>query len=890
MLRMLARFTVVACALWASQALALGLGDINVKSRLNQPFSASIAVLGATPAQLDSLSVKLASAEEFNRAGIERSDYLSSLKFEVQDVPGGARVLISSSQLAREPFLNFILEVRSPDGKLLREYTVLLDPPVAADSSAPAAAPSSSPGPSPAYTLPPAPVVQVPAPAAPSMAPAEAAQLAAQAPGAKAPAARYKGRPARPPSGPAAAAAAPAPAPEAAAPAIASASGSSYGPTAPQETLWSIATKLRPGPQVSMDQVLLALYRANPQSFDRGSFNGLLKGQTLKVPSLADMQESSPEQAKQAVDAWRHGHHPGGAQKAETKAAAAPQPKPVAPKPAPPKPAKPIKLPAEVKPELPPPAPAPLPAPAAVTPAPEHKPAASAAPPPATPPAKPAAKPAAEAAPPAPAAPIPAPTAPASPAAPASTGQAAPATPAPASNGPAADTAANATATPPAAPEPPKKKLVTPPAPPPQTSLLDDQLPMIGGAVFAVVVGLFAWLIFRRRKAPPMPDFRAKAPAPKTPAIKAAPPPVPPPVKGGPPPLPVKEAELGDTTALPEEPPAPVKPEPAADLGKAPLVVEPLLAKTSLDDTAQLKAAEASLAEPAFSRTGQMKAAGSGGGDVDFDLTSQFEAQTLSVNLDANDPLSEADFHLAYGLYDEAASLLKQALAKEPQRQDLRQKLAETYFAGTKPMEFQETAEALHGQISPAEWQKIAIMGRQLCPDAALFKSDGSAPAPDIDLSLGDSIGPAAVQVLGAAPDHAAPGNVIDFDLDAELNKATPTAAAPVVAAPAAPAVPPQAAAEKADFDLSHFDFGAEPHPAGQEGSVEFNLDELDLSKPAAGGVSSGDEIGTKLDLARVYADMGDNDAARGLLNEVLNTGNAGQKAEAEALIKRLSA
>lgn len=882
MLRMLARFTAVACALWASQALALGLGDINVKSRLNQPFSASIAVLGATSAQLDSLSVKLASAEEFNRAGIERSDYLSSLKFEVQDVPGGARVLVSSSQLAREPFLNFILEVRSPDGKLLREYTVLLDPPVAADSSAPAAAPSSSPAPSPAYAPPAAPVVQVPAPAAPSMAPAEAAQLAALAPGAKATAARHKGRPARPPASPAtpatpaAAAVAPAPAPEAVAVTPAPAGGSSYGPTAPQETLWSIATKLRPGPQVSMDQVLLALYRANPQSFDRGSFNGLLKGQTLKVPSLADMQESSPEQAKQAVDAWRHGHHPGGAQKAEAKAAVAPQPKPVAPKPAPPKPAKPIKLPAEAKPELP--APAPLPAPAAPAPAPEHKPAASAPPPPATLPAKPVA----EAATPAPAAP--APTAPASPA------STVPATPALAANGPAADTAANATAAPPAAPEPPKKKLVTQPTPPPQTSLLDDQLPMIGGGIFAVVVGLFAWLIFRRRKAPPMPDFRAKAPAAKTPAIKA-PPPVPPPVKGGPPPLPVKEAELGDTTALPDEPPAPAKPEPAADLGKAAPAVEPPLAKTSLDDTAQLKAAEASLAEPAFSRTGQMKAAAAGGGDVDFDLTSQFEAQTLSVNLDANDPLSEADFHLAYGLYDEAASLLKQALAKEPQRQDLRQKLAETYFAGTKPMEFQETAEALHGQISPAEWQKIAIMGRQLCPDAALFKSDGSAaPAPDIDLSLGDSIGPAAVQVLGAAPDHATPGNVIDFDLDAELNKATPTAAAPVAAAPAAPAPPPPAAAEKTDFDLSHFDFGAEPHPAGQEGSVEFNLDELDLSKPAAGGVSSGDEIGTKLDLARVYADMGDNDAARGLLNEVMNTGNAGQKAEAEALIKRLSA
>ncbi len=303
--------------------------------------------------------------------------------------------------------------------------------------------------------------------------------------------------------------------------------------------------------------------------------------------------------------------------------------------------------------------------------------------------------------------------------------------------------------------------------------------------------------------------------------------------------------------------------------------------------------ADTLLPVPSFEKAAKTKPVG--GGDVDFDLTSQFEAQTLSVNLDANDPLSEADFHLAYGLYDEAASLLKQALVKEPQRQDLRVTRAETYFAGGKPVEFQETAEALHGQINPTEWQKIAIMGRQLCPDSSLFKSDGNAPAPDVDFSLGDSIGPGALQVLGTTPSRpaASQGNVIDFDLDHELNKATPVAPGAPAPAAAAPHVAAPAEAEKPDFDLSHFDFSAEPHPADREGMVEFNLDELDLSKPGGDGhhsLSSGDEIGTKLDLARVYADMGDNDAARGLLNEVLNTGNVAQKGEAEALIKRLSA
>jgi len=417
---------------------------------------------------------------------------------------------------------------------------------------------------------------------------------------------------------------------------------------------------------------------------------------------------------------------------------------------------------------------------------------------------------------------------------------------------------------------------------------------LIGGLIFAVLAIGGLWFLFRRRKEV-VPDFGAKAPQaapaakkPAAPPKPATPPPAPAAKKPGPPgPPPMPKAQplnLGDTTALPDEPPALPKAATPPDLGR-PAGAELPLARTALDDTGRMQAAEtAALAPPQRVLQESIPPATPppiGGGDVDFDLTSQFEAQTLSINLDANDPLSEADFHLAYGLYDEAASLLKQALAKEPKRQDLRVKLAETYFAGGKPLEFQETAEALHGNISPAEWQKIAIMGRQLNPDAALFKSDGNAPVPDIDLTLGDSIGPAAAQVIGAAPAKHG-NNVIDFDLDSELMKAAP-------AEPKAPA-PAPAGEAKADFDLSHFDLSAEHAPAA-DNSIEFNLDELDLGKPAGGGhIASGDEIGTKLDLARVYADMGDNDAARGLLNEVLATGNATQKGEAEALIKRLSA
>jgi pilus assembly protein FimV len=94
------------------------------------------------------------------------------------------------------------------------------------------------------------------------------------------------------------------------------------------------------------------------------------------------------------------------------------------------------------------------------------------------------------------------------------------------------------------------------------------------------------------------------------------------------------------------------------------------------------------------------------------------------------------------------------------------------------------------------------------------------------------------------------------------------------------------------EIDLSQFDLTHEPAPPPDDGRLEFKLDELTLDKPVPAEpiAAPSDEIATKLDLARAYADMGDNEAARGLLQEVLETGNAAQKSEAEALSKRLSA
>ena len=349
---------------------------------------------------------------------------------------------------------------------------------------------------------------------------------------------------------------------------------------------------------------------------------------------------------------------------------------------------------------------------------------------------------------------------------------------------------------------------------------------------------------------------------------------------------------------------------------------------------------------------------------ADFDMTTQLQAETLHINLDANDPISEADFHLAYGLYDEAILLLKQAAVKDPQRLDLRVKLAETYFAAGKPIEFQTLAEELKPKLDAGEWSKIAIMGSQLCPSVALFKSEGgselaadfdlgfddepapasapapasrvedaplafelpdisipaaaaqllpeaapkSAPAPavsldalnadiklhmepelsanpapeedpaSIDFMLGQSITPIGAGSLGSAP--SLDSNLLEFDLDASLNKP-----APVDSGKPLPGV-----IDDLDFPLSVR--AAEPPAAAMDDAArDMKLEEFSVSlTPRESAGNSADEFNTKLDLARAYVEMGDNEMARGLLQEVQQQGDEKQQREAGEMLQRLVA
>ena len=118
-----------------------------------------------------------------------------------------------------------------------------------------------------------------------------------------------------------------------------------------------------------------------------------------------------------------------------------------------------------------------------------------------------------------------------------------------------------------------------------------------------------------------------------------------------------------------------------------------------------------------------------------------------AVNLDQGDPLAEADFHMAYGLYDQAADLVRIALEREPDRRDLRLKLLEIYFVWGNKDAFLQTAKSLEASRDRApagEWDKIVIMGKQICPDEPMFAATtgggrGAGALVDLNLEGGEN-------------------------------------------------------------------------------------------------------------------------------------------------------
>ena len=147
MSRRLSRISLALVLFLSSEVWALGLGDITMNSGLNQPLNARIELLSATPEELDNLTITLASADTFARYGIDRPFFLQDMQFNVfrSGRADGNYVQVTSMSPMAEPFLTFLVEASWSRGRLLREYTVFLDPPTFAPQTADTAPPVQAP-------------------------------------------------------------------------------------------------------------------------------------------------------------------------------------------------------------------------------------------------------------------------------------------------------------------------------------------------------------------------------------------------------------------------------------------------------------------------------------------------------------------------------------------------------------------------------------------------------------------------------------------------------------------------------------------------------------------------------------------------------------------------
>ncbi|MBS0488027.1 MAG: fimbrial protein FimV [Proteobacteria bacterium] len=250
----------ITLALAGGNVFALGLGTIQVRSKLNQPLDAVIPVIVDSPAEASGLEVALASAEDFQRVGLDKSRVDVPLEFSVGTDRGQTVVHVTTKDIVREPLVDFLVVANWPKGKLLREYTVLLDPPM----MAPAAGTATL---SPAHEAPRA----KPQPLAPEREHAAAKPTHVKTPRTESPA------PAKP------AAAKPAPAAR-------TAGSGEYGPVAAGETLSEIAGATRPDDKTNLDAMMLALLKANPNAFYRDNINALKRGAILRIPSADEIK------------------------------------------------------------------------------------------------------------------------------------------------------------------------------------------------------------------------------------------------------------------------------------------------------------------------------------------------------------------------------------------------------------------------------------------------------------------------------------------------------------------------------------------------------------------------------------------------------------------------
>ncbi|AOV17370.1 hypothetical protein BJI67_10150 [Acidihalobacter aeolianus] len=253
--------SLIGCLLAPVTSEALGLGPIDVRTSLNQPLQADIQLQGVSPGDISAITASLASPSLFSRVGIPRPDYLDTLHFKVVSSSNGTPVIrVTTTQAVHQPFLDFLLEVNWSGGRLLREYTILLNPPNYMQGHSEASS-------------------QMPTVVAP---PAQAPVLGMQTSNAPPKPATRTTVMAKPSM-------------------TSSRGGIGQYRVKKGDALWDIAKSEGASTGAEINRMMVGILRANPDAFIKDNVNGLRTGYVLRIPSTSQLSSISSSAATSEV-------------------------------------------------------------------------------------------------------------------------------------------------------------------------------------------------------------------------------------------------------------------------------------------------------------------------------------------------------------------------------------------------------------------------------------------------------------------------------------------------------------------------------------------------------------------------------------------------------------
>jgi pilus assembly protein FimV len=866
----LTRTLAVLSLLAPGSAYPLGIGEIKLHSALNQNLDAEISLMLSAGERISDIKVSLAPPDKFDERGVPWSYFLSNINLEPVVRPDGSAVIrVRSREALKEPILDLLLQVTWPKGTSYRQFSLMVDPPAA-------------------YAQPTVPITRVPEVIASTPVPSVP-------PVSREPSYVPKSRSVSPDS------IALAPNPVRRAPKNDIVKGV-YGPTRRNDTLWAIAEKASKPYKVSVEQMMVAIYRANPEAFYKDNVNALLAKVKVKIPEREVVVKLSHKEAlaeyNRQRDAWKNRTQPASMEVAKSV----------------PKTETPSEKSIDNQLTLAAPAEASVAEKAIITPGQEQN----------------AAK-----------------------------------TEADKAEAGSAGASAN---------EEMQERMAA----------LEQQLAKMQ-AVLAIKDQQLAAL---QNQLQQVPKPAATSPLPTTQQTGAVQLPQPAPVTAPQPtlqptaaadqnvapapaniaqeqsaqqPLPAPERAVSPAAkpaavkkpVIPPAPEAIEEPLPLELIGSAGAAVLSLLGffwwrRRKTAGQAELNTesmfspsiiykvpeSESTFSVPVLSENTAY--------DINPVGESSFLSEFTPSDFDAFDndqgeidPISEADVYLAYGRYQQAEELMRNAVTVHPDRDECKLKLLEIYYASENKTAFEAFVKELSqaGKNQDAVfWEKVMEMGREICPDSAVFdiSSKGNAepaakaiePSRDemtfadfdpVDFSLDEAVG----------QDEPKNNESLDFDLgklsDLELESE--------IRASLDDSADLQFSPEINDFNLDSFDFDTEflDTDKTKEDAETLTIDKFNLTKEevaddkqeialaddfnfdfdfstfgnddseddpidvsGVADLTDMDELETKLDLARAYRDMGDNESAKDIVSEVLEKGSAEQKKLAQVLLDEL--